>query len=356
MKKVAKILIIVFISICLLFNMQIETFALTKQEIINAEDSAELVKELFDNNPSLDYKKFLELGGTKAILRIYLARITGDANYKEAKAVYEIYEQYEKNYGKEINVDIEAEAKKKNSLGVEYIKIETKINSMIEQIQTSENLEKETEELIQDEEKQKELEEFTPKEIYDYYNNNGKISLIENLKESTEGRSILKKWVETIKDDGTAYAQYKSAKAGNGSSPYPEGVVYYNIINEVEGESGSKSSNIYVQPNRTTSGDSSEESLGDMVSDAEKFVDKGEITYDAEDLQNFSKTLYNIALTIGVFVAVIMGAILGIKLMASGVEEKAEAKKILVPYVVGCIVVFGGFGVWKIVVTILQNI
>ena len=44
-----------------------------------------------------------------------------------------------------------------------------------------------------------------------------------------------------------------------------------------------------------------------------------------------------------------------IKLMASNIDTKVEAKNLLIPYVVGCIVVFGGFGIWKIVVTILQN-
>ncbi len=42
--------------------------------------------------------------------------------------------------------------------------------------------------------------------------------------------------------------------------------------------------------------------------------------------------------------------------MTSSIEEKAEAKKLLVPYVVGCVMVFGGFAIWKLVVTILQSI
>ena len=72
-------------------------------------------------------------------------------------------------------------------------------------------------------------------------------------------------------------------------------------------------------------------------------------------MQNFSKTIYNILFTVGVFVAVIMGGIIGIKLMVSSASEKADVKKLLVPYVVGCVVVFGGFGIWKLVVTILQG-
>ena len=41
--------------------------------------------------------------------------------------------------------------------------------------------------------------------------------------------------------------------------------------------------------------------------------------------------------------------------MASNIDTKVEAKKLLIPYVVGCVVVFGGFAIWKIVVSILQG-
>ena len=116
---------------------------------------------------------------------------------------------------------------------------------------------------------------------------------------------------------------------------------------------------VYKQPTTTTTGDgSSEKSLEDMTSDADKFLNSGNApssTFSAS-LQNFSKTIYNIMLTIGIFLAVIIGGIIGIKLMVSSASEKAEVKKLLVPYVVGCVVVFGGFGIWKLVVTILQGI
>lgn len=117
-----------------------------------------------------------------------------------------------------------------------------------------------------------------------------------------------------------------------------------------------KDTPIYVQPKATTTGKgSSESSLEDMINDADTFVNTGTAQYNQESMQNFSKTIYNILLTVGVFVAVIMGGIIGIKLMISSASEKAEAKKLLVPYVVGCVVVFGGFGIWKLVVTILQG-
>ena len=41
--------------------------------------------------------------------------------------------------------------------------------------------------------------------------------------------------------------------------------------------------------------------------------------------------------------------------MTSGIEEKAEVKAMLVPYIVGCVILFGAFTIWKVVLTILQN-
>ena len=96
-----------------------------------------------------------------------------------------------------------------------------------------------------------------------------------------------------------------------------------------------------------------------MINDAKSFISQGKIKYandDDNNLQNVSNTVYNILLVVGTSLAVIMGAVLGIKLMVSGVEQKAEVKKLLVPYVVGCIVIFGGFGIWKLAITILQGI
>ena len=54
-------------------------------------------------------------------------------------------------------------------------------------------------------------------------------------------------------------------------------------------------------------------------------------------------------LVIGICVAVITISILGIKFMLGSIEEKAQVKEALIPFVIGCVVVFGAFGIWKIV-------
>ncbi len=113
---------------------------------------------------------------------------------------------------------------------------------------------------------------------------------------------------------------------------------------------------IYNYPTKLGSNDNAEESLEEVITDGNRFTSTGELKLDPDNLQNFSRTMYNILLAVGVAVAVIVGAIIGIKLMVAPIEERAEAKKLLVPYVAGCVIVFAGFGIWQLVVTILQGI
>lgn len=111
---------------------------------------------------------------------------------------------------------------------------------------------------------------------------------------------------------------------------------------------------IYKYPENNQ--DTSAGSLDDMMGDADKFINSaGEAAISATSLQKFSQTYYNILLTVGIVVAAIVGSILGIKFMMSGAEGKAQIKELLVPYIVGCIVVFGAFAIWKLLVTILSG-
>lgn len=102
----------------------------------------------------------------------------------------------------------------------------------------------------------------------------------------------------------------------------------------------------------------SDTSLSGVISGGDSFIDAGKdgsAQIDKGSLQNASSSIYNILLICGMIVAVLIGAILGIKFMIGSVEEKAEIKAALVPFIIGCVVVFGAFGIWKIVVTIGNN-
>lgn len=116
------------------------------------------------------------------------------------------------------------------------------------------------------------------------------------------------------------------------------------------------SSHIYKKPTVSNSGDSSD-SLDDMMSDGDDFIQSaGDSPIKTDQLQSVSSNLYNIFVEVGVALAVIIGLVIGIKYMYSSVDQKAEIKKLLVPYLVGCVVIFGALGIWKFVVTLLETV
>ncbi len=119
---------------------------------------------------------------------------------------------------------------------------------------------------------------------------------------------------------------------------------------------GSRDDTIYNSPDIIAK-NSSSASLDDMINDADKFVLKGEDDKIKEgELAKFSGMIYNIVLQVGIAIAVIVGIVLGIQFMLSGIDGRADVKKALKIYVIGCVLIFGAFGIWKIVVEILKQI
>lgn len=97
--------------------------------------------------------------------------------------------------------------------------------------------------------------------------------------------------------------------------------------------------------------------LQDIMNRAEGFVNNGKnggnvINNDA--LKEGSNTLYNVLLVIGIAVAFIWGIVLGIQFVTGSLGEKADVKKNLIVYVIGCIIIFGAFGIWRLLLQLLQ--
>lgn len=182
--------------------------------------------------------------------------------------------------------------------------------------------------------------------------------------EIDETREVIDAWIAKLEDmevdentadqTGKIYNQLKDAVGKEKEEESHENIS--------EGEAGESSESdeednhpIYKQPQRETSNKVS--GLDEMMDEADNFINSGgEIQYKESALQEFSNNFYNIMLTVGVAIAVIVGGVLGIKYMTSSVEGKASTKNMLIAYAVGCVIVFGGFGIWKLVVTILQGI
>ena len=66
--------------------------------------------------------------------------------------------------------------------------------------------------------------------------------------------------------------------------------------------------------------------------------------------------IYNILFLMGVVITVAVGGFLGIKFMLASAEDKAKVKESLIPYVIGCVAIYGAFGIWRIVMDVLSSI
>lgn len=133
---------------------------------------------------------------------------------------------------------------------------------------------------------------------------------------------------------------------------------YVEVIEIVQREQNSD------EDNNTSSGTngstSTPENLDDIFNLADDFFNSGleneGRVINLGNLQITSNFVYNILLSIAIVVAVIWGMILGIQFLIGSAEQRAETKKALAPYLVGCVVIFGAFGIWAFVVNILQTI
>lgn len=98
--------------------------------------------------------------------------------------------------------------------------------------------------------------------------------------------------------------------------------------------------------------------LKDVLSGGKSFIDSGSggsAKLDETKLQQTSSTVYNILLVASFVIVAVVGIILGIKYMWAGVEEKADVKKSLTIFVIGTIVTYGAFGIWKVLVNFLNT-
>lgn len=77
-------------------------------------------------------------------------------------------------------------------------------------------------------------------------------------------------------------------------------------------------------------------------------------TIDGQMLNDTSNFIYNTLLIIGICIAVLIGTVLGIQFITGSVEQKVKVKESLIPFVVGCVVIFSAFGIWKLVIEILK--
>ena len=96
--------------------------------------------------------------------------------------------------------------------------------------------------------------------------------------------------------------------------------------------------------------------ISNIIQGADGFITNGSSSdmIAGDKIKNLSDIIYHVLLILGTVIAVIVGSVLGIQFITGSVEQKAKVKDSLIPFVIGCVVIFGAFGIWKLVITILR--
>lgn len=100
----------------------------------------------------------------------------------------------------------------------------------------------------------------------------------------------------------------------------------------------------------------------ETINSANNFISDGKDGAKANSVVNDTKVkettdqIYNVLLTLGIALSVIIGGILGIQIMWGSVEQQVKAKEMLMPYAAGCVVIFGAFGIWRLCLGIFSQL
>lgn len=97
--------------------------------------------------------------------------------------------------------------------------------------------------------------------------------------------------------------------------------------------------------------------IGSVIRDGDSFVSATTGSpVNGDRLAGVSSSIYNIFLGIAIAVAVSLAAYLGVQYITSSAMDKAKVKESFLALVLGCIVAFGAFGIWKVLVMMLGKI
>ena len=96
----------------------------------------------------------------------------------------------------------------------------------------------------------------------------------------------------------------------------------------------------------------------DWVGQADDFLNNSDnsIGINKDIMKEASDDVYNLLSSVGMIISVIVGIALGIIYMMASAVDKAKVKETLIPYLIGSLVRFGAFGIWKIAIKTLGGL
>ena len=87
-----------------------------------------------------------------------------------------------------------------------------------------------------------------------------------------------------------------------------------------------------------------------FMDEAREFLTAGEGGNNNIKLSTPLEVINNLLLGIGIGVSVLIATVMGIKFIIGSVEQKAEIKEMLIPFVLGCVILFGAIGIFRLVI------
>lgn len=124
---------------------------------------------------------------------------------------------------------------------------------------------------------------------------------------------------------------------------------------QTQGTDGSGSGSSSASSSSSSSGLSSFSSINEK---AKGFIQKGseQETISQSKVEQDLLPLARILMGIAVLVLLSVGAILGVKYMISGADERANIKEKLIWYVISAVLIFGAVAIFNIVINVLNKI
>lgn len=83
---------------------------------------------------------------------------------------------------------------------------------------------------------------------------------------------------------------------------------------------------------------------------------KGDGTVETSSLTTVGNNVVTIINVVGIVIAVIILLIIGIKYMIGSASEKAEYKKIMIPYIVGAVLIFAGTSLVRVIYSLANSV
>lgn len=76
---------------------------------------------------------------------------------------------------------------------------------------------------------------------------------------------------------------------------------------------------------------------------------------DTTKVTNIGGKIINIIQVVGIVVAIAVVLIIGIKYMTASVEQKAEYKKVMIPYIIGAVLLVAGTSIVKVIFNTINS-